>query len=64
MSWKRVLSELTSVRKLWRSGLAGAIPAAAFFALGAAFLYAAVRRATGSRVAAPGLTGYLKRAPS
>lgn len=37
---------------LWRSGLAGAIPAAAFFVLGAAFFYAAVRRATGSRAAA------------
>jgi hypothetical protein len=37
---------------LWRSGLAGAIPAAACFILAAAFLYAALRRATGSRAAA------------
>ncbi len=33
---------------LWRSGLAGAIPAGAFFVLGVVCLYAAVRRATGS----------------
>ena len=38
--------------ELWRSGLAGAIPAAAFFTAGVAFLYAAVWRATGSRAAA------------
>ena len=38
--------------KWWRSGLAGAIPAAAFFVAGAVFLYAAVRRATGSRAGA------------
>src|SRR5262249_4665082 len=38
--------------RLWRSGLAGAIPAAALFTLGAAFLYGAVRRATASRIAA------------
>jgi hypothetical protein len=37
---------------LWRSGLAGTIPAAVFFTIGVAFLYAAVRRATGSRAAA------------
>ncbi len=38
--------------RLWRSGLAGTIPAAAFFVLGAAFLYGAVRRATASLAAA------------
>ncbi len=38
--------------RFWRSGLAGAIPAAAFFVLGAAFLYAAIRRATASLAAA------------
>jgi hypothetical protein len=37
---------------LWRSGLAGAIPAAAFFVFGAGFFYAAIRRATMSRAAA------------
>ncbi|HYM12858.1 MAG TPA: glycosyltransferase family 39 protein [Bryobacterales bacterium] len=38
--------------RLWQTGLAGAIPAAAFFVAGVVFLFAAVRRATGSRAAA------------
>ncbi len=43
---------LVRVDSLWRSGLAGAIPAAACFVLAASFLYAAVRRATNSRAGA------------
>jgi hypothetical protein len=36
---------------LWRNGLAGALPSAFFFVLGAAFLFAAVRRTTQSLAA-------------
>lgn len=38
--------------RLWQTGLAGVIPAAAFFVAGVVFLYASVRRGTGSRAAA------------
>ncbi|HUA22411.1 MAG TPA: glycosyltransferase family 39 protein [Bryobacteraceae bacterium] len=37
---------------LWRSGLAGALPASACFVCAGAFLFAAMRRATGSAAAA------------
>ncbi len=37
---------------MWRTGLAGAIPASICFVLGVVFLFAAVRRAAGSRAAA------------
>ncbi len=47
-----LMAPLARCDALWRTGLAGAIPAAVFFAAGATFLYAAVRRATGSRAAA------------
>ncbi len=43
---------LVSEDSLWRSGLAGAIPAAACFVAAGAFLFAAVRRALSSRTAA------------
>jgi hypothetical protein len=36
---------------LWRNGLAGVIPSAAFFVLGGAFLFSAVRRLTASAAA-------------
>ena len=44
-----LMAPLVRVDSLWRSGAAGAIPAACCFVLAAGFLYAAVRRATGSR---------------
>ena len=47
---------LVRYNALWRTGLAGAIPAAIFFVLGAGFLYAAVRRGTASRAAAVAAT--------
>ena len=47
-----LMAPLVRYDRLWRTGLGGAIPAAAFFVAGAGFLYAAVRRATGSRAAA------------
>lgn len=50
--------------ELWRTGLAGAIPAAVFFVLGAAFFYAAVRRATESIAAAIAGTAALALNPN
>jgi hypothetical protein len=47
-----LMAPLARYDSWWRNGLAGAIPAAAFFVAGACFLFAAVRRATGSRAAA------------
>lgn len=47
-----LMAPLARYGSLWRSGLAGALPAALFFVLGTGFLYAAVRHATGSRAAA------------
>jgi hypothetical protein len=45
--------------RLWRSGLAGAIPSSACFVCAGVFLYAALRRATGSWAAALGSLGLL-----
>lgn len=49
---------------LWRSGLAGAIPSSACFVCAGIFLYAAMRRATGSSAVAVGSLGLLAFNPN
>jgi len=50
--------------RLWRSGLAGAIPASACFVCAGVFLYAAIRSATGSWAAALASLGLLAFNPN
>ncbi len=50
--------------RLWRSGLAGAIPSAVCFVLAGLFLYSALRRATNSAAAAMASVGLLALNPN
>jgi len=59
-----LMAPLARYDSLWRSGLAGAIPAAVFFVLGTGFLYAAVRHATRSRAAAIAAAGLFAGNPN
>ncbi|HEV2687724.1 MAG TPA: glycosyltransferase family 39 protein [Bryobacteraceae bacterium] len=55
---------LVSDDRLWRSGLAGAIPSAVCFVIACVFLFAAVRRASKSSSVAFGATGLLALNPN
>jgi len=59
-----LMGALARDEKLWRSGLAGAIPAAAGYVAAVVFLFAAVRRATGSRAGAITAAGALGLNPN
>jgi hypothetical protein len=55
-----IMSPFTRVDSWWRTGLAGALPAALFHATGAVLFFAALRRVTGDRAASfAGLAVYL-----